>query len=226
MKKLVTVMMAALVVALSGCGSLTKVKGPTVVLLDHQNAALGKGLPNWVVASADGTTRGVAKALDIDENRIVFVINGNGSTLDFVKAWTKLVDARSEIANSFAETLGEALKANLSGSEAELQKTIDQSITAAKNIEMNGLVKEAEYWLQNRIYANGVNPKKATSDQYKDRFDYYVVYSMAKSDFDAQLKAAMAGIQSNTSEMELIKQIVTEKVQSELIPSAISETVE
>lgn len=190
-------------------------------VIDYQSQALGSPIPKWVVAVSEGQKKKVVKALDLDSSDMVFVLMNKGSDLDFLKTWTDQVDARAEVASSIEQTVAQLVESELSIREAdELTKKRAAKIysTAMTNLTLNGLEKEASYWIQTRTKKPGVKNAKKSSD-WTTEYTYYVVFTMKSKIFNKQLKKAMDDVQDNDDQTKFLKETLTKKLTEAVLPA-------
>ena len=81
-----------------------KIKGedPIIVtgvpeIVDYPGLALGKAVPDWVMAIDEGANKKVSKALNLEKDTKIFVVTNKGNDLDFLKTWSDQVDVRAEV---------------------------------------------------------------------------------------------------------------------------------
>lgn len=228
MKKLISFVAVAGLLLLSSCGTNKGIKGMKVVanraeLVDWQGASIGKEVPKWVECVNDGNNKGVAKALGINEKEeMLFVIDGRGTDLDFVKIWVDNVDARREVSTSISQIVATTTTATLSGMQnadgAAKEKMYNDATQMASAIELNGLMKGASYWVKTRTLKVGANSKKATDADYSVEYTYFVVFTMNRDHYDAQLKSALSTLEDNTSEEAYLKRVLAEKLSQTILP--------
>lgn len=243
MKKIIAAAMLVASFALVSASAKTKVTEEVrVKIIDHQNSATGGGLPDWVKATREGSTRKVAKALDIDykENHL-FVIIGEGTNKEFLKTWTRQVNGASQISQEIERVVAEVTQAEFEGKsdteKASANKAAKIYSASMHNLVLNGLEKAAEYWVLQRTlapeYSSWSKMEKAlktakkkakgaevsTKDFYTDQYIYYIVYNMDNTNYQRQLKAAMSDVGDNSTESTLLKQSLTTKLQDNLIPN-------
>lgn len=228
MKKLFGSLAAALMLtaALCSCGSTLKLKGeePTMnagkpEVIDYQGQSLGSKIPDWVIAIGDGSQKRVRKSLDIDRDQQIFILQNKGNDLDFLKTWTDQVDARGEIASSIEQTIAQTVQ-----SEMEVRQADEQTkVKAAKlysatmtNVTLNGLNKEAYYWIKTRTPKTDVKKAKVATD-YVYEYTYYVVYTMDTDMYEAQMAQAMDDVQDNDDQTSFLKGVLTEKLKSTIL---------
>lgn len=202
----------------------TKVK---IEIEDRQGFALGADIPDWVMMVANGEKSKVAKALKLEGEKQVFVFQQQGPDLDFLKVWTDNVDVRAEVTNSFSQAVGQTANATYKagqGDETKKQRAIDMATKALSTMEVNGLLKEAQYWFYFKRPKPDVKKAKKPAD-WDYYYEYYVVFAMDKALYDAQLDAALNGIEDNASETVLLKKALSANLRAPLLP-AVSEDSE
>lgn len=209
-------------------GKEAKIK---IEIVNRPGMALGTDIPSWVQAVLEGENKQIAKALKIDlKEQQIFVFSNQGTDLEFLKTWTDQVDVQRQVANSFAIAVGQSANAvfqGTSGDENKKKMAIDQTIKALSAMEMNGLLKESQYWIQFRKPKQGVKVnKKSPESSFDYYYEYYVVFVMNRAIYDAQLNAALNGIQDNASETELLKKTLSENLKAPLLDKVADKNVE
>ena len=202
-----------------------------IEIVNRPGIAIGTEIPGWVQAVLEGENKKVAKSLKIDlKESQVFVFSNQGTDLEFLKTWTDQVDVQRQVANSFSIAVGQSANAVFQGSSGDENKkkmAIDQTVKALSAIELNGLLKEAQYWMQFRKPKQGVKVnKKSPESSYDYYYEYYVVFVMSRSVYDAQLNAALNGIDDNASETVLLKKALSENLRAPLIDKPVDPAVE
>ena len=127
--------------------------------------ALGTAIPAWVEAVLEGDNKVIAKSLKIDQAESqIFVFTNQGNDLEFLKTWTDQVDVQRQVANSFSMAVGQSANAVFQGNSSETEtkrnQVIDQTVKALSAMEINGLMKEAQYWIQFKRPKQGVKITK------------------------------------------------------------------
>lgn len=212
-------------VLLSSCAS-NKLKGNEPVMatgtpeiIDYPGIALGKKVPEWVMAIDEGENKKVAKALGVDKKTKLVVITNKGNDLDFLKTWSDQVDARAEIASTIEQTIAQSVQSSFAGTDAAIQakkREFNIYSAAMTNVTMNGLEKIASYWVKTRILKEGVKKAKLDSD-YIIEYTYYVVYGIDKDIFERQVNAAIQDVEDNSDQSELLKLVLSEKLSESVI---------
>ena len=202
-----------------------------IEIVNRPGMALGTDIPSWVQAVLEGDNKSIAKSLKIDlKEHQIFVFSNQGNDLEFLKTWTDQVDVQRQVANSFSLAVGQSANAafqGASGDENRKQMVIDQTIKALSAIEINGLLKESQYWIQFRKPKQGVKiTKKSPDSAYEYYYEYYVVFTMSRDIYDAQLDAALNGIEDNASETAILKKALSENLRAPLLDKAADESVE
>ncbi len=209
-------------------GKEAKVK---IEIVNRPGMALGTDIPGWVQAVLEGENKQIAKSLKIDLKEYqIFVFSNQGTDLEFLKTWTDQVDVQRQVANSFSIAVGQSANAvfqGTSGDENKKKMAIDQTIKALSAIEMNGLLKESQYWIQFRKPKQGVKVnKKSPESSYDYYYEYYVVFVMNRAIYDKQLDAALNGVEDNASETALLKKALSENLKAPLMDKAVEKNVE
>ena len=209
-------------------GKEAKVK---IEIINRPGMALGTDIPDWVQAVLEGENKKVAKSLKVDLKEYqIFVFSNQGNDLEFLKTWTDQVDVQRQVANSFSIAVGQSANAvfqGSSGDETKKKMAIDQTIKALSAIEMNGLLKESQYWIQFRKPKQGMKVnKKSPESSYDYYYEYYVVFVMKRAIYDKQLDAALNGVEDNASETTLLKKALSENLRAPLIDKPVDPAVE
>lgn len=202
----------------------------TPEVIDYKGKALGSEIPAWVKAVSDGAVRKVYRSLELDmtEDKI-FVLYNKGSDLDFLKTWTDQVDARAEVASSIEQTVAQTveseLKAVKSTSQEEKERKAKIYSASMTNLTLNGLMKEADYWIKTRTPKTDVKSPEKASD-YDVEYTYYVVFSISKTNFDRQVTAAMDDVPDNDDQTKFLKEVLTRKLKESIITNKDPEIVD
>lgn len=203
-----------------------------VEIEDYPGIALGAEIPDWVKTALTGDKRSVAKELKIDQEEYqIFFFEAEGDDLDFLKTWSDNVDVRAEVANSFSQAVGQAVDATYKGTSdgknSEKERAINQTTKTLSTMQISGLLKEAQFWIEYRKPKAGVKiTKKSTDDDYEYYYEYYVVYSMKRDIYDKQVKAVLSGIDDFGSETEALKKALADNLKAPLMNKAQDDSVE
>lgn len=234
MKKILSVITAVLALAmLSGCASTKAVKGSgikgeaakiqksKVVILDYQGASFGSEIPQWVVELGNGNYSAdyLAKIMPEIKGKKAFVTIARGDNLEYTKQWTDLVDIELQVGDEMQRIVGKAVSAAQQGRSSQsgdskdptvLEQELNMYKQAVSAVELNGLEKIASYWIQKKV--------KSGKD-VKVYYEYYSVWGMDKTLYDAQVKNAMDSITDNTNEGNELKSTLATKLQGMMISS-------
>ena len=202
-----------------------------IEIVNRPGMAMGTEIPKWVEAVLEGDNKSIAKALKVDLKEYqIFVFSNQGSDLEFLKTWTDQVDVQRQVANSFSLAVGQSANAvfqGTSGDENKKKMAIDQTVKALSTMEINGLLKESQYWMQFRKPKQGVKiTKKSPDSSYDYYYEYYVVFTMNRDIYDSQLDAALNGVEDNASETVLLKKALSDNLRAPLLDKAVDESVE
>ena len=227
--KIITIAIFATCMGTSAFAAKAKEQKVKIEIVNRPGMALGTEIPGWVEAVLDN--KQIAKSLKIDTKESqIFVFSNQGDDLEFLKTWTDQVDVQRQVANSFSMAVGQSANAVLQGSsgdESKMQRSIEQTVKALSAMEINGLMKEAQYWIQFKKPKAGVkNIKKAKESDFDYYYEYYVVFAMNRNIYDTQLDAALNGVEDNASETVLLKKALSENLRAPLIDKAQDNSVE
>ena len=209
-------------------GKEAKIK---IEIVNRPGMAVGSDIPDWISAVLEGDNKRIAKSLKIDlKESQIFVFSNQGPNLEFLKTWTDQVDVQRQVANSFSMAVGQSANAVFEGStgdETKQREAIEQTVKALSAMEINGLLKEAQYWMQFKKPKQGVKiTKKSPESDFEYYYEYYVVFTMPRDIYDAQLQAALSGIEDNASETALLKKALSENLRAPLLDKTPDESVE
>ena len=215
--KAAVVVAAVCALALAGCASTkAKVKDATVQpeVVDHKGASFGLDVPAWAGEVAAGNRNAVKKAMDIDNNAVVFLVYQQGDNLDFLQTWADQFGARDQVASAMETTISNVAKTLISGEReggtSSVEQTLDKYSGQITNITLNGLLKENDYWIKTRSLKDGI--KKAQSpDDYEYKIEYVAVFSMDGKLFAKQINAALDDVDENDDQSAQLRQLVTEQ---------------
>lgn len=230
MKKILVILLCLMCVT-SVFAAKAKEQKVKIEVVNRPGMALGTDIPEWVVSVLEGDNKSIAKSLKIDlKDTQIFVFSNQGTDLEFLKTWTDQVDVQRQVANSFSMAVGQSANAVFQGSagdENKRQQAIDQTVKALSTIEINGLSKDAQYWMQFKRPKQGVKiTKKSPESAFDYYYEYYVIFTMPRAIYEAQLEAALNGIEDNASETELLKKALSENLRAPLLDKAADDSVE
>ena len=233
--KIKTVLLVILVTVL-GCANVfaagkAKDQKVKIEIVNRPGMALGTDIPSWVEAVLEGDNKSIAKSLKIDlKEQQIFVFSNQGTDLEFLKTWTDQVDVQRQVANSFSMAVGQSANAvfqGASGDENKKKMAIDQTIKALSAMEINGLLKESQYWIQFRKPKQGVKVNKKSPDSaYEYYYEYYVVFTMNRDLYETQLEAALNGVEDNASETVLLKKALSQDLRQPLLDKIKDDSTE
>jgi hypothetical protein len=226
---------AAALLTAAGCRTVTAVKGSGIKgekpemaaskakIIDYQGAAFGTEIPEWVIQVAQGeySESALSKVMPNLKGRKIFVTMADGDNLEFVKEWTDLVDVETQVGDTMQRVVGKVVQASEDAKAKETGKEsdpteVDRKLKLYKEavaaVEINGLEKTASYWVEKQTGS-------VKTGNNKDVYEYYAVWSMDKSIYDAQLNAALQNVKDNTSESENLKKMLKDKLSNLVLTS-------
>ena len=228
--------LVVLLVAILGCTNVfaagkAKNQKTRIEIVNRPGMSLETDIPSWVEAVLEGDNKSIAKSLKIDlKEQQIFVFSNQGTDLEFLKTWTDQVDVQRQVANSFSMAVGQSANAvfqGASGDENKKKMAIDQTIKALSAMEINGLLKESQYWIQFRKPKQGMKvTKKSPDSAYEYYYEYYVVFTMNRELYETQLEAALNGVEDNASETVLLKKALSQDLRQPLIDKVKDDSTE
>lgn len=208
-------------------GAFARAKKPKQVagrpeLVDYKGQALGREVPAWVNAIADGDKIALKNELKLENDPMIFVLAKDGDDLDFLKTWVDQIDARVEVASSIETTIASAVETELIAQQKDkdtIERKAKMYSAQATNMTLNGLQKLNDYWIKTRTLKTGL--KKAKKDEdYTYRTTYYVVFSIDKNVYQEQLKAALENVNDDDDQTETLRNLLTAKCSDALMPAS------
>ena len=235
MKKSIIAVLVAAAVVMTGCKTTevagSKIKGKNLkvgtstkrTMVNYQGSTFGRPIPEWVLQIADGQydSSYLKKYMPEMEGKKAFVCIGRGENLDFVQQWTDLVDIEVQVGDTMQRVVGKKVQAAFSGSmsgsgssysSAELDKSLSMAKEAVSCVELNGLEKNASYWVEIEAY----NKKTKKTETY---FEYYTVWTMTEKNYDLQIKNALKGVEDNTDQGKLLRQVIMDGLMGTTVTS-------
>lgn len=193
------------------------------IVLDFPGSEEMDYYPKWVSAVLKGDRRKISETLNLGDRQIFYFIN-TGDDLDFLQHWTESVDMPKEIAASLSRVVNREIDAMYHGGSEEAKKDLADKLNVLSKVRIADTVREASFWIQ---YAVPKNPKQKIKKNLSNAEKYYqymVVFSMDKKNWDRQVKSALgnpalnaeisefmlknaAGLRKDVDSKELIKNI-------------------
>ena len=194
--------------------------------LDWQGRTTGRDIPEWIDYVVDGDTREVAKALKIDEKKYkIFVVSEQGKNLQFVKDWAETVGVNAKVQRTMNSVVSSSLNANTSGSEEDYKRNMETATKLCGLVSLSGLEQKNQYWIKTRM-GKKTNAKTDRASDWEDPiYTYYLVYIMAKEDYDNAVAKAMDEAYNQgiiTDQAGNLKAILLTALASDMIPNALN----
>lgn len=200
-------------------GNKAKLGKKVYEMVDYQGASFGKAVPKWVELLSEGqySQEVLSKEMPGLDGKKVFVVQGRGDNLDFVKSWVTLVDIETEVSGTMERVTGKAVTSQMEGTAhasgqnadpSEVNKVVNDFRMAVQNVRITGLERIADYWAEIQVTEN-----KEIVDDY---FEYYSVWVMDQKLFNSQLEQALKRIEETTDQTKELKKLVNSKLTSEL----------
>lgn len=194
-------------------------------ILDYQGSEWGDECPKWVRTLNANSTEAVGKELKIDTKKyLVYVAQGRGKDLDMTEVWVKNIQAKQEVAASISQiiatnTIAEMRAADGNEPDENTKKRIYESATRmASVVDLHSLDYVTQFWVYTGTLPVGKKKAKSEKDYTRLEYNYYVVYKMDKEDYQKQLDAAMASVESdsNVAYMPYIQKVAAAMVGKDL----------
>lgn len=211
-------------------GADPKMSVGKTAIIDYQGRELGGEIPLWVKELANGnySESALSKIMPDVKGKKIFVTIGYGDNLDFVRQWTDLVDVETEVTSSLERVAVKAVQAEMTGSSAsagsqtvnpaEIQKNQDMYRASLSSVRVTGLEKIAQYWILSQV----VDGKTVLTEP---KYSYYAVWGIEKKIYETHIDEAMSKINDTTTEGEMLKKMVREKLVEKLSISSNDATV-
>lgn len=215
------VMISMILVALSiiGCASNPEVEdkheiiqgeAPTIdkkierIIVDYKGAVLGAPIPDWVYDAQEDDYESL-EALPQLNNKVVIVATSKGKNLDMLESWANNFTVQAEVArriSNYVETKFGGAQMGDKNSE-ENESFIKEIVTTISKTEINGLGKELDYWVLQRIIDK-------ENDEITEQYYYFVVYGIDKNNLQEQIDNALNNVKADSPDKIQLKSEVEE----------------
>ena len=184
---------AAGVLVLSGCASAPSAPPAAPMaqrpkIIDWQGAAYGTEIPEWarIILQGDEVDK-IQKMPEFSKKYVKFA-SARGQDVDLLKAWAA-ADAADTISRSITQNVTGELGTAVSGNkdDAATVKMAEQAIGIFSSNKLSGFEKSREFWVQQ---------EKAG----KTQFEYVVLYSIDKDNFQEQIDRALGKIAAKSEQ--------------------------
>ncbi len=157
------------------------------VLINHPQKAFGGMPPEWVQKVAGGGSNSEIAALY--PNQVVFTATNRGENLDALKIWLNNVNVNQIVSSQLHTSVLSKTAAIETANSGEVERLSETLTAITSKAKFTGLKKEAEYWLQFR------------TEEGNTYYDYYVLYMMDKSTWNANLDRINKGLNGEAKEI-------------------------
>jgi len=209
-------------------GNKAKAGSRTYTVVDYQGASLGKTVPRWVELIYEGQySRAILqKEMPGLEGQKVFVVQGRGDNLDFVKSWVTLVDVETEVSGAMGRVTVKVVTSKMEASASsegkvvnpsEVSKQLEDFRMAVQDVRISGLERVAEYWVEIQV-----SEKKKVIDDY---YEYFSVWVVDQKSFNKQLETSLKNIDKTTPQTQELAELVRAKLADEISVSSNDEEV-
>ncbi|MGP1457744.1 MAG: hypothetical protein ACTTKL_00305 [Treponema sp.] len=185
---------AAGALALSGCATTSSAPPPAPMaqrprIIDWQGAAYGTEIPEWarIILQGDEVDK-IQKMPEFSKKYVKFA-SARGQDVDLLKTWAA-ADAADTISRSITQSVTSELGTAVSGNKDDeaTVKMAEQAIGIFASNKLSGFEKSREFWVQ----------QQNTSG--KTQFEYVVLYSIDKDNFQEQIDRALGKIAAKSEQ--------------------------
>jgi hypothetical protein len=158
--------------------------------LNYQGAETGGEIPEWVSRYLEGGSRNVER-MEFYRDSWVFVGNNRGTNFKALGHWAEGFTAAQDFPRLAAVRIEERLLGAASlYPDDEYGEFFEALVKKASDAVYTGAIKESVFWVLRRQD----NEETASA---RERYDFFVLVTIAKSEFQAQVHAIMEGIHTN-----------------------------
>jgi hypothetical protein len=162
-------------------------------ILNYQGAEQGNRVPEWVSRYLAGGNRGV-EGLELYQGSYVFVGTNRGTNFKALNHWAESFTVDQD----FPRLAAVRIEARLIGAASlypddEYGEFFETLVKKAADAAYTGVIAESSFWIL-RQYRQSDGEHAPLRDQY----DFFVLSSVEKSEFQAQALAIMADIKTTS----------------------------
>ncbi|MDR2258370.1 MAG: hypothetical protein LBE14_04380 [Treponema sp.] len=155
-------------------------------IINHQDKAAGKDIPEWVRLFLDQGT-GAVEALEAFNNRYVFIGTNRGNNFRALTHWAEGFTA----AQDFPRLAAVRIEQRLTGAASlypddEYGEFFEALVKTASNAVYTGAVKEASFWVLRRLYEDSLPGR--------EQYDFFVLVTIEKNLLRAQTDVLLNNI--------------------------------
>jgi hypothetical protein len=185
---ILSIAVAAMAFLLVSCASGPKINAPQVTqankpkIIDDQYHG-SRDTPEWIFLQPNELE---AKAEYKDA--YVFVFVQQGKDVDGLKLWVRGFAAASEVARMVSTRVQDKFAGAAAGDKDKLETYIEEVVKSVSEAQYSGARKAAEYWWQVQ--------KTAADKSVTETFEYYLLYTVPKTQIDQAIKRSIDGAAS------------------------------
>jgi hypothetical protein len=154
------------------------------VLLDYQNAAPGRKIPEWLSRFLDQGNRGVEE-LEYYGDSYVFVAENWGTNFKALGHWSDGFTAAQDFPRLAAVRIEDRLlKAALLYPDDEYGEFFEILVKKASDMVYTGAIKADTFWIKQMYYKENLPGR--------ERYVFFVLVTVKKSELQAQIQALLA----------------------------------
>lgn len=154
------------------------------VILDHQNAAMGREIPEWLTRFLDQGNRGV-ETLEYYGDSYAFVAENWGTNFKALGHWSEGFTTAQDFPRLAAVRIEDRLLRTASlYPDDEYGEFFEILVKKASDMVYTGAVKEDTFWVKQR-YSKENSPDR-------ERYVFFVLVTVKKSELQAQIQGLLA----------------------------------
>ncbi len=186
MKRIISMALATALAAFVfvSCQSTPKIEKPEVskegkVTVIDDIYHLTRATPDWIfLSSSEIEKQGTYK------DSYVFKFVQQGQDVDGLRLWVRGFSVASEIARMVSTRVQDTFVGAAAGDKNKLETYLEEVVKSVSSAQYSGAVMAAEYWWQIQ--------KAAVDGNLTQTYEYYLLYSVPKTQIDQAIKRALA----------------------------------
>jgi hypothetical protein len=165
-------------------------------IVDHQNQALEKEIPEWVDVYLEGGIPAL-EALPAFQGKYLFMGENTGTNLRALFQWSEGFSVRQDLPRLVAARVQARISRIGAGrADAEYGRFYERAVKESADAVFIGAEREAAFWV-----LKAYDEPAADADAARKRYDHYILISIPRSTLEIQLNASFlrAAVDTNPS---------------------------
>jgi hypothetical protein len=152
-------------------------------LINHQDAAAGKDIPEWVDLFLEQGA-GAVEGMEAFSGRYVFIGVNRGNNSKALAQWAEAFTAAQDFPRLAAVRIEQRLiRAASLYPDDEYGEFFETLVKNASDAAYSGAVKEADFWILRRLHED--------SSPRREQYDFFILVTIEKTLFQAQVRGMM-----------------------------------